>query len=472
LGNASSGNTSSGNKVSFYLYFNPPFDPQPEIGTPLSDHHFYIFCDHPIVTRGIEHLLVSLGGELCSSEPMTAADFILLDIGYHDYETVRDAWRCYPPAEHHRPVLIELHPPLGTDISDDIPEVKCLNKPILMSELLLVMDQRIPGLGRVTGSDHAFPVLSDAIADELAQLSVLIVDDNHLNREVTASILDEMNIHCLLAINGQEAIALLSEAMRYEQRVDLIFMDCHMPGMDGYACTKSIRSGVAGESFRTIPIVAMTAHAMVGERAKCIDIGMDDYLPKPVSPENLIQKILQLTSVSVENVSGENMSVENMPVENNVSGEKEPIDDYEVSATPNVTHSSGNTNMSRGIETVIHKPSIARRWRMNETLKRMMGNQMLFDQMVSMYLDSAAEQQQLLKSYIDQAQRESIRQQSHAMKGLAVDIGAESAADLLTEIEQMALQASIPVLQAAYQRFDREHRFLIEAIQSYLHEEV
>ena len=93
-----------------------------------------------------------------------------------------------------------------------------------------------------------------------------------------------------VAANGLEAILMLKS--HYEDDVfDLILMDCQMPEMDGYQTTQAIRTGEAGLKYRGIPIVAMTANAMVGDKEKCLSAGMDDYLVKPINKDKLLLTI-------------------------------------------------------------------------------------------------------------------------------------------------------------------------------------
>jgi CheY-like chemotaxis protein len=92
--------------------------------------------------------------------------------------------------------------------------------------------------------------------------------------------LQKIGCHADVATNGEEAVARCRT-----QRYDLVFMDCQMPGMDGFEATAAIRAEET-ESKRT-PIVAMTAHAMPSDRERCLAAGMDDYLTKPISVEQL-----------------------------------------------------------------------------------------------------------------------------------------------------------------------------------------
>ena len=111
---------------------------------------------------------------------------------------------------------------------------------------------------------------------------ILLVEDNPLNCEVALSILDDLNYQADVAENGVQALRALVSAGS-ENPYDLILMDCQMPEMDGYEATRKIRGGQLGIHNYSIIIIAMTANAMKGDREKCIEAGMDDYLTKPIN---------------------------------------------------------------------------------------------------------------------------------------------------------------------------------------------
>ncbi|MFT4731248.1 MAG: signal transduction histidine kinase/CheY-like chemotaxis protein [Gammaproteobacteria bacterium] len=113
-----------------------------------------------------------------------------------------------------------------------------------------------------------------------ANLRVLLVEDNDINQEVMLAILEGLKIKVDVANDGLEALAMLTDSPT--AKFDLILMDCQMPNMDGYEATRRIRAGCAGEVFSEIPIYALTANIMNNERQKCLAVGMNEYLTKPI----------------------------------------------------------------------------------------------------------------------------------------------------------------------------------------------
>ena len=110
---------------------------------------------------------------------------------------------------------------------------------------------------------------------------LLLVEDNYINQAVAQGVLEGMGLTCDIAGNGVEAITALRQAPT-DAPYTLVLMDCQMPEMDGYQATQEIRNGAAGERFRDVSIVAMTANAMKGDKEKCLEAGMNDYLSKPI----------------------------------------------------------------------------------------------------------------------------------------------------------------------------------------------
>jgi len=125
-------------------------------------------------------------------------------------------------------------------------------------------------------------------AQRSSQLEVLLAEDNPINQKVAAKMLEKLGHRVTIAGNGRQAIAQLDQ-----NAFDLVFMDVQMPEMDGPAAATAIRKAEQGAE-RHVPIVALTAHAMSGDRQFCIDAGMDDYLSKPIDFNELKQVIARV----------------------------------------------------------------------------------------------------------------------------------------------------------------------------------
>jgi len=127
--------------------------------------------------------------------------------------------------------------------------------------------------------------LANVVEGEQADMSarVLLVEDNPVNLAVGEKLLSVLGYECDIATNGQVALEKMATG-----RYSLVLMDCQMPVLDGYAATREWRDReLLQHSPQRLPIVAMTANAMAGDRQRCLDAGMDDYLSKPVSRDQL-----------------------------------------------------------------------------------------------------------------------------------------------------------------------------------------
>ncbi len=133
-----------------------------------------------------------------------------------------------------------------------------------------------------TGLNEAAILADEAIGKHF---TVLLVEDNEINQQVATELLEIMGIDVILAVNGREAVD-----MARQNRVDLVFMDIQMPEMDGYEATRIIRRI---PELATLPIVAMTAHAMAGDRERCIEAGMNDHISKPLIFDELYSLVLR-----------------------------------------------------------------------------------------------------------------------------------------------------------------------------------
>jgi CheY-like chemotaxis protein len=171
----------------------------------------------------------------------------------------------------------------------------CLVKPIreavLRDALQRVLAGEQAGVCAPRWSRHApsGPPAPRPLEDQpWAGKRILLVEDNIINQKVAAAMLGKLGCRVELAANGREALQMAAQ-LPY----DLIFMDCQMPEMDGYEATAELRK--LEQALRHTPIIAMTAGALRGDRERCLQAGMDDYLSKPVKSEPLTQMLMKWT---------------------------------------------------------------------------------------------------------------------------------------------------------------------------------
>ncbi|HKB35191.1 MAG TPA: response regulator [Gemmataceae bacterium] len=170
-----------------------------------------------------------------------------------------------------------------------------LRKPIKQSELL---DAIMTALGMLAEPETASAPPGGLAPGSPRGLRLLVVEDNEFNQELVVSVLKKRGHVAVLAGNGKEALAVWER-----EPFDLILMDVQMPDMDGFAATQAIRARERG-TIKHVPIIALTAHAMKGDRERCLAAGMDAYVSKPIRAAELFEVIARLLSSDVEGAKG------------------------------------------------------------------------------------------------------------------------------------------------------------------------
>ncbi|MCP3933415.1 MAG: response regulator [Bacteroidetes bacterium] len=254
---------------------------------------------------------------------------------------------------------------------------------------------------------------------------VLIVDDNPTNQAVAKGMLSKFNIKTEIADNGQHAIEVLEE-----KKLDLVFMDCQMPIMDGYEATQNIRNPKSNVLNHGIIIIAMTANAMQGDREKCISAGMNDYISKPIDPDKL-QKTL---TKWLDNTEISNISV--TPPTESPPEQEEPIFDY---------------------------PSFR---------SRMMDDDDLIREVIEAFLPDMEAQIVLLKKAIESAIESNDMTQlaalGHKMKGATANISGMALSALAKEVEQAGKNEETSKLKDLIPKLDHNFELLKSAMQAFL----
>ncbi|HKX29444.1 MAG TPA: response regulator [Blastocatellia bacterium] len=196
----------------------------------------------------------------------------------------------------HRPELASATIMMLTPTGQRVDAVRCrelgiaahLTKPIRQSELLAammaVLDPKLP-------PPSSLPLApSRSIHEPRRGLRVLLAEDNPVNQKLAAYFLEKQGYAVVKANNGREALLILEH-----ESFDLALMDIQMPEMDGFEVTAAVREREAGTGTH-LPIIAMTAHAMKGDRERCLEAGMDDYVSKPIQRKELFEVIERLTA--------------------------------------------------------------------------------------------------------------------------------------------------------------------------------
>lgn len=197
-------------------------------------------------------------------------------------------------------MLTSMHHTADAGDLENLSLAACLQKPVRLSTLHDALAQYISGNTKQkpiqTPSDESF-------ASSLKGASALVAEDNTVNQMVIGELLKAVGVHVKIVETGSLAV---NEA--YSAHYDLILMDCSMPEMDGFEATRWIREQESSCAEKThTPIIALTANAIRGDRERCIDAGMDDYLTKPVNARKLYQTIarwLEHTGFEASEASG------------------------------------------------------------------------------------------------------------------------------------------------------------------------
>ena len=241
----------------------------------------------------------------------------------------------------------------------------------------------------------------------LPHQTVLLVEDNAINQELATALLQQLGLQVTVASDGQDCLDQLAAAPT-PTAFAVILMDLHMPIMDGLTATRTIRQQTC---YATLPIIAMTANALQGDRERCLAAGMNDYLSKPIDPDKLYQVLARYLQLGPAQAPG------NPSVPRNRS----------------LQHPSmlGVWPTLPGLDMAIG-------------LRRLNGNQVLYFETLLKCRDFFnAALPQLQSSTDPSTDSIEIQRLVHTLKGLAGNIGAETMAEIAQELEQ-ALRALLP----------------------------
>jgi PAS domain S-box-containing protein len=263
-----------------------------------------------------------------------------------------------------------------------------LTKPVKQSQLaetiVAVVDPRHMKHRAVSGSPAE---RRSSAGDERRRIRILLAEDNHLNQKLAVALLSKAGYSVDAVEDGKTAV----EAFR-RGAYDLILMDVQMPEMDGFEATRAIRE--MESDGRHIPIVAMTAHAMTGDRERCLAAGMDDYVSKPINARSLIRTIERWT----ESPGSTKITSPEDNAEREAREKDSPVD-------------------------------------LEEALTRFDGDEAFLHQMFREFLDSAPATLKALESAVKRQDHKTVETKAHSLKGVAGNLSAKRVAHFAHQLE-------------------------------------
>jgi CheY-like chemotaxis protein len=270
-----------------------------------------------------------------------------------------------------------------------------LTKPVNPSTLLEAIGEV---LGRGIVIETRASERADDHGDVMAQLNgarLLLVEDNDMNQELATELLQQAGMMVVIANNGQECLDILAKDAAF----DGVLMDCQMPVMDGYTATREIRKN---PSFKDLPIIAMTANAMSGDREKVIEAGMSDHIAKPLNVAEMYATIAKWVKPAV--------------VADAVSAEAKPGKQPKKQSTGGLPNLPG-IDVTAGMATT-------------------MNNEKLYIRMLIKFRDSQGVFSDLFSAARKDADPTAAERAAHTLKGTAGNIGARGVQAAAAELEQ------------------------------------
>lgn len=203
-------------------------------------------------------------------------DMVLVDIDLLGDE-IQKSLNELKQASKNKNIKLVMMTPLAFNFEGSILVDENISKPITTKDYMRALDVLVQT--KKYKQNKMLQLESQKHINWTKETKILLVEDNLINQTVAQGILEKIGLSSDVANNGAEAIQMIKNS---KERYNLVLMDCQMPIMDGYKATINIRDGYAGEKNKNIIIIAMTANAMVGDKEKCLNFGMNDYITKPI----------------------------------------------------------------------------------------------------------------------------------------------------------------------------------------------
>ncbi|MDH4167272.1 MAG: response regulator [Gammaproteobacteria bacterium] len=304
----------------------------------------------------------------------------------------------------------------------------CLTKPVRRSQLHEALKRLLSGSPSDSQITRTANAVQDASAVRLG-LKVLLVEDNAVNREVARGMLDLLGCEVTLAGDGIEGASAF-ESGQY----DVVLMDCHMPELDGYGATRRIRDWENTSGRPRTPVVALTANALEGDREKCLAAGMDDYLSKPFTADQL-RRVLDPFMPGPERES----------VHAATPARAEP-------AQP--PHGASGNGAA-----VLNDSALAQIRALQQP-----GGPDLLDKVIALYLESSQSLLEKLRAGLAAGDARALYEAAHALKSSSANVGATALAEIARQLEASGREADLRRAHLLADQLFHEHRRVVEAL--------
>jgi len=274
-------------------------------------------------------------------------------------------------------------------------------------------------------------------------LRVLVVEDNTVNQRLAVSLLERRRHIVMLAANGREALAAL-----HGHAFDVVLMDVQMPEMGGFEATTAIRD-TERATGRHMPILAMTAHAMKGDRERCLAAGMDEYVTKPLDSK--------LFCILVESMAAADRT---LPDAARMSRDKEHD-----RTTPDPAAANDVTSPARPRETGLPDPpepsppaprDDARPHVSAQVLERVGGDRELLVEISLLFIDDVPRHLAGIREALDAGDGEALRRAAHGLKGAAANFDADAVVNLARTLEDMGRSGEFDDQEAVWRGLTSE----------------
>ena len=402
----------------------------------LHNKQFAIFDHAETHSSVLSHLLNHFGAntQIYSTLDTFNSNYDNIDWVFVDYDLLTNqlsSWQqlVNQPTLVNCPVVL-MHHPSKEPVTEGINNlIACISKPIIQNDLDYIFNKAM----QHTHSHAAAVTQPHASQQNLRNHGrLLLVEDNLINQEVAIGLLSDLDFYIEAAENGEQALAILQQIQT--PPFDLILMDCQMPVLDGFEATRLIRNGDAGEQYQDIPIIALTANAMAGDREKCLTAGMNDYLAKPIDPDALEQTLNHWLNVK--------------------SGE--------LSAQANAEPDDNVTELSKALPIWDEQDALSRVRNKPERLRRLL----------EIFIDELPKQVAMLQQAIFDQDCEQAKAHAHAIKGATANVSGLRMLHLVKQIESSAAAGKLEQLSTLCANLDQSMTELQNHLLKWLEKQV